>query len=651
MSKYLINRRQLMQAGAMAAGSSLVAARDTETPGRPDMSIEGQRRRGRRMVEIAARQGASRYDDELGLITMDSEAGPYEEHKHRAKYRKGGRVAWWSPEYAIALLETNQQLPRANRILSSICDYLERDAGEPQYGNAIGYSLWEKVEDTNAIVFLIYKLAPVWMKHRDKLEPEVRAKLQRFLEVGAVGLVRRAPIWWYSNIFIMTMAGTLMLARILQRPDLADLATEQWKRWLIDTAECSLVEYNSPTYYAHQIIPTIAIGKYAVDETMREQARKSADFLFTLLAGNYHPPTRSLGGATTRAYMGSCLEATGSYSHMLYYYFDVPFPEAENPDMDSMSMMGAAVMAEYPHEPSDHVRALIHDRQYPDTFVTRYASYFGKDYNPSVVSCTTHHTEDMTVGTHRGIWAHYHQEVPLFIVHRKEGPRPSIFMRGGPTNSLIDAHLAQDRQRILGILYWDPPTFRMMKTWWSYGPPFQAEHRLFLGPAEMYDRILVDGQAVTKDTSFHASSALVAERDDLQVALRSLPTPDSVRQATARLTIDEEDELKLVISYVETHSADAFLVSSPSAFGLYLQVTRDGSATADVKATSSVSPEDHWSLHVDDDLNVRAPISPESRQAHCEATRPPIRDAVVEHPRVPYRTVEQIKKWLGADKV
>jgi hypothetical protein len=380
---------------------------------------------------------------------------------------------------------------------------------------------------------------------------------------------------------------------------------------------------------------------------MRQEARRAADFLFILFAGNYHPPTAALGGTTTRAYMANCLNAKGSYSHMLHYYFDVPLPEVDNPDMESLSMLDTAIMAQYPHETCDEARKLIHERQYPDTFVTRYGSYFGKDYNPTVVTCTTYHTDDMTIASQRGVWAHYHQEIPLNIVHRREAPRPSIFLRGGPTNCLIDPHFAQDRHRLLGVLYWDQPTYDMMKTWWPYGAPFQAEHTLYLGPASEFDRIRVNGQPLKADAALSPTSGLVAERANLQIAIRSCPAPNVVRQAAARVTIDEHDELKLVITYVDVNSVDAFLESAPSAFGMYMTVTRDSSASTNVKAKSSESPTGYWSLHVDDKLKVSAPVTPESRQQYCEANRPPIPNSVVEHPVVPFKTVGQIKSWFG----
>jgi hypothetical protein len=294
-------------ASGSAAGPQPARASDAAVVGQsaPDMSLATQRRRAQRMLESAVEGGDRMYDDNMGLIATTT--APDEPGRPDRKKYVGHWVGWSSPNYANALLETGQRIDRVNRIISVICDHMEPDPASPSFGNIHGIHEWKAVKDSNAIVFALFELAPLWIRHRDKLKPQVRSRLQAMLELGTVGLVRHNPVWFYSNIFLMTVASTVMLARALQRDDLANLAASQWRRWLEKTAENSLVEANSPDYYSCDITALLSLGEHGLDDRMQSEARRAADFMFVLLAGNYHLPSRMQGGTMCRAYMDNCL--------------------------------------------------------------------------------------------------------------------------------------------------------------------------------------------------------------------------------------------------------------------------------------------------------------------------------------------------------
>jgi hypothetical protein len=652
-----MSRRVLLQAaGALTAGLKTARLPAAET--RPDTgsddprcSLAAQRERGRRLLELAVQAGARRYDEQAGLI---ADRGPYVGDPRRSKYH-GTWVAWQSPNYAAALLETGAGVARANHIISRICDHVENDAGEPSFGNIHGVSEWKAVRDNNAISFALYEVTPLYLKHRDQLTLEVQQKLRDFLELGAVGIVRRQPEWFYSNIFLLTIASTLMLARALDRKDLGWLAGRQWKRWLERTAENNLVEANSPAYYLHQIGPVLAIAEYAVDDQMRQQAQQAADFLFILLAANYHVPSRMLGGTTARAYMDNCLHSHGSFELLMHYYFGVPLsPERTDPSGSIEIFAGSTAIVNYPHVPARAAQRLVWGRRYPDTLITRYGSYFGKDEEPAVVTCTNYQTADFSAASQAGVWSHYIQEIPLLITHGGDAARRTIFLHGGPENCLIDNHFAQSGLRLLGITYWDQPGWEKLAEWWKSGPPFAAEHRLYLGRVKDIRAIRIEGRPASEPFVFRPESLLVVEKPEIRLALRSL-VPPGLLQAKSTLSIDEDGELQLVITYASSATADAFLKTPPTMFGMLIEVERPepGVAVEGIEARlrnaeirSTADPAGTWILSTGS-LSVEAPVMPEARRRYVEKMRPPITDALIEHPLVTFSSPAAARKWFG----
>ena len=134
----------------------------------------------------------------------------------------------------------------------------------------------------------------------------------------------------------------------------------------------------------------------------------------------------------------------------------------------------------------------------------------------------------MSIASQRGVWSHYHQELPLHIVYRSRDARRSVFLRGGPSNCLIDSHFVQDGTRMLGITYWNPLDWQALKLWWPDGPPFRAEHHLYLGRAEDFHSVKLDGERFEGEMEVGPDSTIEIVKPDLWLRLRSVAPPAPV---------------------------------------------------------------------------------------------------------------------------
>jgi len=95
---------------------------------------------------------------------------------------------------------------------------------------------------------------------------------------------------------------------------------------------------------------------------------------------------------------------------------------------------------------------------------------------------------------------------------------------------MIDSHFAQSGMRLLGITYWDPPSWEKLAEWWKGGPPFAAEHRLYLGRAKEIRVVRIDDRQASEPYAFGPNSLLVIEKPEIRFALRSVARPTCSRR-------------------------------------------------------------------------------------------------------------------------
>ena len=148
--------------------------------------------------------------------------------------RTGFMVAQASLDYAVILLETGRDAQLANDIIEKCLEYQDlRDPDSPTYGNFFWYTQWTEVRDPNAVTFMTPHLVRIWRNHRDKLRDDVARTLEARFPLILNGLMKQPWCHWaYTNIFLLTTAGRLMVATLLGDDDALGETRRQWNVWL-----------------------------------------------------------------------------------------------------------------------------------------------------------------------------------------------------------------------------------------------------------------------------------------------------------------------------------------------------------------------------------------------------------------------------------
>jgi hypothetical protein len=273
-----------------------------------------------------------------------------------------------------------------------------------------------------------------------------------------------------------------------------------------------------------------------------------------------------------------------------------------------------------------------------------------------VITCTNYQDEEISIGSQYGGWQHYHQEVPLWIVHSGRQNRRTLFLRGRPDNCMIDSYFTQRDRRVLGITCWRPYDWAATRAWWQKGPPFLVEHRLNLGPAKDYNLVRIDGQPFKDEAAIVENGVLLAEKPGLRIALRLMVPPMGARRTPACLTVDPSGDLLVIVEYASSPSVDGFLKLTASACGWLVRVFSPGLASSrEIESeflrasieTSQPKPGS-WKLRLTDGMELIAPVTPEARQQYEAEHRPPV-GALVAHPLFSLSSTDSARRWLHVE--
>jgi hypothetical protein len=214
-------------------------------------------------------------------------------------------IAQHSPEYAAALLDVNEQVERANRIILAMLDHQWlRDKGTWRYGNFIWWGDAKRPEDPNAVAFMTPWLCTYRIQHRDRLTEETVARLDKALPLCLTAVrAHHGPVH-YDNIWFLKAASMTMLARAMNQPGLLKEAETRLDQWIAYTAEHGINEFNSPTYAPVNIYALEFIWGHAPEtsKTLREKTRQLLDFCYADLFMNWHPESGISAGTHSRAY-------------------------------------------------------------------------------------------------------------------------------------------------------------------------------------------------------------------------------------------------------------------------------------------------------------------------------------------------------------
>ena len=207
-------------------------------------------------------------------------------------------------EYAFELAEYDRNLDRIDRLFElaeQMQDCSEAD-DNPAYGNFRWYWRTPEVTDKNAVEFICLHALPIWIKHRDRLSEDGRARLERLLLRSIEGCLRHRVRPGYTNIALSNAANLIVLGETFDRPDVVESGRQRLADVLVCTWQNGVVEYVSPTYYGVDLDELKFLDQYAKDPEVRKQTEVLLDLFWADLAANWYPAAESLAGSQSRTY-------------------------------------------------------------------------------------------------------------------------------------------------------------------------------------------------------------------------------------------------------------------------------------------------------------------------------------------------------------
>ncbi len=516
-----------------------------------------------------------------------------------------------APSLAYLLFESGGNTDLACDIIESSLRYQDlRDPKSPTYGNFFWYTHWTEVEDPNAVSFMAPWYARIWREHRAKLRPATARLLEERFPLILNGLMKQPWLGWnYTNIFLLTTAGRLQLARIVDDDAALAETTRQWEEWIDKTAAQGIPEFNSPTYAWVDLLSLLDMREGAPNETFHREVERALEYFILELFLHYHEKTGQLTGAFSRAYR---VEETGGLridgGMPLFLYHQLGAPES-----------GARWVYELAHSDylaPDWIRDLARRKSYP---LTIHASA-GFEEAHWVRSNFMH--RKFAVGSFSNSFYSILQ-IPVFAAFESAGDPRYVLVRGEPelatcySDQLENAVLAafcynfHDKRHRYGDVGFENRTAKVV---------------LRLGSAESVREVLVAGKpwdgaevalAPYTRVAFKAGPAAVGV-----VALVGHVKLDGPGMATSSkpvVLVRDDRETRLEIhAYRGDEIAEKASPFEQAGFYLVVEESDDLAAfdarLARVEVETSLG-KDAWKLSVSDGtrtLGVMAPVSAEA---------------------------------------
>jgi hypothetical protein len=204
--------------------------------------------------------------------------------------------------YAFALCEARQHPERLERLFALAEQMQDRNPQSRTYGN-FWWSLRDgKVMDQNAVDFSMRGGALLWLRHREFIPANARARLEHLLAFSVQGCLRHKVQPSYSNIAIMNAGDLILLGEALNQPAVADQGYARFDGVYRYTQASGIHEFVSPTYYGTDLEGLGLIEAYGRRERGRAQARALLELFWTDIAENWFLPAQKLAGAQSRTY-------------------------------------------------------------------------------------------------------------------------------------------------------------------------------------------------------------------------------------------------------------------------------------------------------------------------------------------------------------
>ena len=200
------------------------------------------------------------------------------------------------------LLSDKLWLDRVDEALAVAEEMQDRNLISPSFGNFRWYYKAGKVEDFNAVEFVMEDATLIWMRHGEKLPSRLKERLLRLMRFGAEGVKRHWVRPGYTNIYLKKTWNCLALGICLGDKGLIDLGKRMLDNWLLFTWENGISEYLSPTYYGVDLDALLLIARLFPQADVRKKAEGVLNLFWTDIAANWFEPCKRLGGAHSRDY-------------------------------------------------------------------------------------------------------------------------------------------------------------------------------------------------------------------------------------------------------------------------------------------------------------------------------------------------------------
>jgi len=214
----------------------------------------------------------------------------------------------WIYNYALLLAESGRtdMLPRVARLIELGASMQDKDAGSPTFGNFRWYWRNDKVTDLNAVEFVSHHMIPLWVDHRDRLDPKSRSTLEQTLRRAVDGCLGRKVHPSYTNIAISNAVNLILLGEQFDRKDALEEGLKRLDAICLATWRYGICEYDSPTYYGVDLDELVLLNKYVRTPRARKAGEAMLELFWTDLAANWFAPGGHLGGTHSRSYNYPC---------------------------------------------------------------------------------------------------------------------------------------------------------------------------------------------------------------------------------------------------------------------------------------------------------------------------------------------------------
>lgn len=203
---------------------------------------------------------------------------------------------------ALAWCEAKRHPERLARIFDLAAQLQDRNPKSKTYGNFRWYWSHPKVDDHNAVDFCMQTATLIWIRHRDAIPADTRAKLAELLAFAAEGCRRHKVSPAYTNIAFMNAANLILLGESLDKPDIAQEGYRRLEAAVLYTSLNGTHEYCSPTYYGTDIVDLGLLEAFCARDRERQIARAMLELFWTDIGANWLPSVQRLAGAHSRTY-------------------------------------------------------------------------------------------------------------------------------------------------------------------------------------------------------------------------------------------------------------------------------------------------------------------------------------------------------------